>query len=254
MRWFYLALIFVFTIIGGGIPLWYKRMDKNVMICLLTFTGAFLLGITVLHLIPDTFEELGYRKAGIYILVGFLLQVFMQQWSRGMEHGHGYSDPAKEMRQHDHGGHTERSTAFGLVVGLSVHAFMAGLPLGFTYKDPSALPSLALGILLHKIPEAVTLMTMLIALRPARTANTAWLIGFALITPLGAFIAYSLNNSLAFMDTVLLYAIAIVAGAFLHISTTIFFESGTRHHEMNRAKVISMIIGLGMSSLTLLMP
>jgi hypothetical protein len=45
-----------------------------------------------------------------------------------------------------------------------------------------------------------------------------------------------------------------VSGSFLHIATTIFFESGTRHHEINRGKVFSMIIGLGMSGLTLLMP
>lgn len=260
MRWIYLILIFVFTLFGGMIPLWYRKMNKNVMIYLLTFTGAFLLGITILHLIPETFQELGYRKAGIYILVGFLLQVFLQQWSRGMEHGHHFPVDEDEEAYHSHGlaGHTHVSasvsTAFSLVVGLSVHAFMAGMPLGFTYEDPSVLPSLSIGILLHKIPEAVTLMTMILTLRQGRTGNIRWLIAFALVTPGAAIIAYILSRNLYFMDTFLLYAIAIVSGTFLHIATTIFFESGTRHHEIKLGKIISMIIGLGISGLTLLMP
>lgn len=254
MRWLYLILIFVFTVIGGMIPLWYRRMNKNVMIYLLTFTGAFLLGITILHLIPETFHELGSRKAGIYILIGFLLQVFMQQWSKGMEHGHDYPDTGhgEHAHTHAHTHHAAAATAFSLVVGLSVHAFMAGLPLGFIYQDPSALPSLALGILLHKIPEAVTLMTMLMALRHGKKGNAGWLIAFALVTPLAAVIAYAINSKIYFMSSVLLYAIAIVAGAFLHIATTIFFESGTRHHEITSGKIVSMIIGLLLSGLTLL--
>lgn len=254
MRWLYLILIFVFTIIGGVIPLWYRRMNKNVMIYMLTFTGAFLLGITVLHLIPETFQELGYRKAGIYILIGFLLQVFLQQWSRGMEHGHHYPEHEHAEHEHSHTGHANASTALSLIVGLSVHAFMAGIPLGFTYEDPSVLPSLSVGILLHKIPEAVTLMTMLLALRQGKKGNISWLIAFALATPGAAVIAYTLNRNIYFMDTFLLYMIAIVSGAFLHIATTIFFESGTRHHEINAGKIVSMIIGLGISSLTLLIP
>lgn len=259
MRWLYLILIFVFTVVGGVIPLWYRRMNKNVLIYLLTFTGAFLLGITILHLIPETFQELGYRKAGIYILTGFLLQVFMQQWSRGMEHGHSYSETGQgHIHTHDHGhdhvGNAGAATALSLIVGLSVHAFMAGLPLGFTYHDPSALPSLALGILLHKIPEAVTLMTMLITLCHGRKGNGIRLIAFAFVTPLGALLAYVFNSNIHFMDSILVYAIAIVAGAFLHIATTIFFESGTRHHEINAGKIVSMIIGLLLSGLTLLIP
>ncbi|HEX5555728.1 MAG TPA: ZIP family metal transporter [Chitinophagaceae bacterium] len=248
MRWIYLILILIFTIVGGMIPVWYRRIHRNVIVYLLTFTGAFLLGITILHLAPESFHELG-KKAGLYILLGFFLQVFLQRWSHGMEHGHGAS-PQDQVK--DHAGQVTAATAFSLVVGLSVHAFMAGLPLGFTYHDPSILPSLALGILLHKMPEALTLMTMLLVMRAGKKGNKGLLILFSLVTPGAALLAYALNQDFLFMDRVLLYVIALVTGAFLHISTTIFFESGTRHHELNRGKVISMVIGLALASLTLL--
>ena len=77
MRWLFLSLIFLFTLIGGSIPLWFKRMQTVIMVYLLAFTGAFLLGITLLHLVPETFEGLG-KMAGLFIFAGFFLQVFLQ--------------------------------------------------------------------------------------------------------------------------------------------------------------------------------
>ncbi|MGH2645744.1 MAG: ZIP family metal transporter, partial [Chitinophagaceae bacterium] len=154
----------------------------------------------------------------------------------------------------DQAAHLTTAAAFSLVIGLSVHGFMEGLPLGFSYPDPTILPSLSLGILLHKIPEALTLMTMLLALRAGKKGNVRWLLLYAFVTPGAALLAFFLDKNFLFMNTVLLYIIAIVTGAFLHISTTIFFESGTLHHELNRGKIISMIIGLSLASLTLLIP
>ncbi|HLR37771.1 MAG TPA: ZIP family metal transporter [Chitinophagaceae bacterium] len=243
MRWLFLLLIFVFTLIGGLIPLWFKRMQSAVMVYLLAFTGAFLLGITLLHLVPESFEELG-KVAGLFIFVGFFLQVFLQQWSHGMEHGHKVGEKAAQATS---------VGAFSIVVGLSVHAFMAGLPLGFTYEDPATLPALSIGILLHKIPEALTLMVMLIHLRKQAKGNLRLLILFALVTPLAACLVYFLNFEFAMMDIILAYVIAVVTGAFLHISTTIFFESGAQHHELNTGKIVSMLIGFCMAGLTLLL-
>lgn len=250
MRWIYLISILLFTLAGGMIPLWYRNLNRKLVVYLLTFTGAFLLGITVLHLAPEAFEELG-KTAGLYMLAGFFLQVFLQRWSHGMEHGHAYS-PGHEPASTHHEVHLSGATALSLVIGLSVHAFMAGLPLGFTYRDPTVLPSLALGILLHKMPEALTLTTMLLALHLGRRRNISLLLLFSLVTPGAALIAYGLNSEFQFMDRVLGYVVALVTGAFLHISTTIFFESGTRSHELNRGKVTSMAIGLALASLTLL--
>lgn len=251
MRWIYLLLILIFTLAGGMVPVWFRQMRSAVMVYLLAFTGAFLFGITILHLIPESFNGLG-KEAGLFILLGFFLQVFLQQWSHGMEHGHRhFSSENDKASGHSHG-HIASATAFSMIAGLSVHAFMAGLPLGFTYEDTSTLPSLSLGILLHKMPEAFTLMVMLLHLHPHKKGNISLLALFSLVTPGAAILAYVMNIEFRFMDTVLLYLIAIVTGAFLHIATTIFFESGTRQHELNLGKVVGMVIGLCLAGLTLL--
>src|SRR5690349_14992883 len=132
--WIYLLLIVIATLTGGFLPVLFKRLRLSLVVYLLSFTGAFLFGITMLHLIPETFGELG-RRAGVYVLAGFFLQVFLQQLSHGLEHGHSHI-PA------EHGGHV---AVPGLLLGLCVHAFMEGIPLGFPFSDPATLPSLFLG-------------------------------------------------------------------------------------------------------------
>ena len=75
------------TIIGGSVPLWSKRWSEQSMKYLLAFSGAFLLSITLLHLLPETIETSGH-SAGLLILAGFFLQLVIQRFTHGVEHGH----------------------------------------------------------------------------------------------------------------------------------------------------------------------
>ncbi|GAA4313941.1 ZIP family metal transporter [Compostibacter hankyongensis] len=232
MFWTYLLLIILAGLGGGMLPLVFSRFRSGQVVYLLTFTGAFLFGITILHLLPEIFADLG-ESAGIYIVAGFFLQVFLQQWSHGLEHGHTHVAAP--------GAHVALS---GLLLGLSIHAFMEGIPLGFRFHDKATLPALFLGILFHKLPEAFTLATVLLHQHSGKKKATVLVLVFAAMTPLAAVLARMAGSVVQGISELLLYIVAIVAGAFLHISTTIFFESGTRQHELNRGKTLSMIIGL----------
>ncbi|ATL47585.1 zinc/iron permease [Chitinophaga caeni] len=242
MNWTYLIIIFAATLGGGLIPMLSRKINPNYSIYLLAFTGAFLFGITILHLLPEVYHELGGHFAGIYILAGFFLQVFLQQFSHGMEHGHTHL-PGE---QHTHIAVTP------LVLGLSVHAFMEGIPLGFHYEDKTALPSLVAGIAFHKVPEALTLMTVMMHGHLQKKKLWRILIIFACVTPASAIIAHQLGADSQWVQHSLLYIVAMVIGAFLHISTTIFYESGTKHHELSTRKVLSIALGIGLAILTLI--
>jgi zinc and cadmium transporter len=241
MIYFYLSVIFVITFTGGSIPLLVKNLRGNFITYLLAFTGAFLLGITILHLMPEVFHDLG-NKAGIFILSGFFLQVFLQQFSHGMEHSHF---PSAEISSH--------TTISTLLLGLSVHAFIEGIPLGYHYSDPAILPSLVLGISLHKLPVALTLMTAVIAFNKKNYKTWLILFCFAVATPIAALLALYFGSHFAFVTIYLQYVIALVIGAFLHISTTIFFESGTRRHELSKWKLLAVLLGLAMAFGTMLL-
>lgn len=238
---YYLIVLVLITIIGGAIPLLFKHFKHEWMTLLLAFSGAFLLGITSIHLMPETFHELG-DQAGIYIMLGFLLQLVIQRISHGVEHGH--------IHTHDH--QTQGITAIlPLFVGLSLHAFMEGIPLGFTYQDSQTMPAIFLGVAAHKIPEAITL-TVLLLHRESKVNVWQYIIVFSIISPLSGILAMYYGQKFYFISHLLVYVIPIVIGAFLHISTTILYESGTKHHQLSKQKIFIVLLGIAMAMLTLL--
>lgn len=236
----YNILLFALTFAGGSIPLWLKGLDDRRMHYLLAFSGSFLLSITFLHLLPETFDSLG-GKAGIYILGGFFLQLIIQRITHGVEHGHAHVS---------HDGHHHAIPIASIVAGLSLHAFMEGLPLGFNYRMEATEPSLYLAVAAHKLPEAM-LLTTLVAGQGGRRKAAIILFFFSLVTPVAGVLATKLGTHYLFMSRLVMVLIPIVAGAFIHISTTIFFESGTRQHMLTRSKVAAIVLGIGLGLLTL---
>jgi len=53
-----------------------------------------------------------------------------------------------------------------------------------------------------------------------------------------------LGDHFAIITYLLQYVVALVIGLFLHISTTILYESGTRYHELSRQKITAIMLGL----------
>lgn len=241
MQLTYNFILFLITLIGGSLPLLIKGMDNNKMNYLLSFSGSFLLSITFLHLLPETFYEMG-NKAGLLLLAGFFIQLLIQRATHGIEHGHihVHSD-----------GHHHSIPLFSILTGLTVHAFMEGVPLGFSYRTDAVIPSLYLAVAAHKLPEAMLVAT-LVSETKGRAAAIITLILFALITPVAGIIATMLGDNYHVMSNAIMFLVPVVAGAFIHISTTIFFESGTKQHMLTWQKIIAIVTGVGIGFLTLL--
>ncbi len=239
MLYFFNISLFAITFLGGSIPVWRKQWSARQMKYLLAFSGSFLLSITFLHLIPETMEHSGH-KAGLLILLGFFLQQFIQLFTHGLEHGHSTND------RHNH------STAIlPVFIGLAFHAFAEGLPLGMVYSEASTLPSLYLAIALHKLPEAM-LIASLIYQRKSRTHTLLLLALFALITPFSGWLTSLLGSRYHDVNNFVHFCIPVIAGAFIHIATTIFFESGTGSHDMNWKKWVAIISGVLLALLSTL--
>lgn len=235
----FLVLLFILTLAGGAIPLLLRKVSNHLMPLLLAFSGAFLLGITSLHLLPESFLELK-EKTGLYILIGFFIQLLLQRLSHGIEHGH----------VHHHEGH--QNTLLPILLGLGIHAFMEGIPLGFNYQHDSTAPSIFYGVAAHKLPEAFTLSSLLLVSLNSKRQQWLCLIVFAFISPLSGLMSVYYGGKFQHISSLLVYLIPVVIGSFIHISTTILYESGTRHHELSVQKIVAMIAGIGLSLATLL--
>jgi len=230
--WF--LLLFVITFLAGCIPFLSKGISQKQMEYVLAFSGAFLLGITFLHLLPEAQDALKTSIGG-YILAGFFLQFLVQKLTHGVEHGH----------THFHKG----QAIWGILLGLSIHAFIEGLPLGFEYGSSLTSHSLFIAVIAHKIPAAFTLGSLLLLAK----GHKGWIyvLGFALISPLAGFFAEIYGAQYQFVEDWVAFIIPVVMGAFIHIGTTILFESGTQHHQISWRKIGAIVLGVVVSLLSM---
>jgi zinc transporter ZupT len=125
------------------------------------------------------------------------------------------------------------------------------MPLVQQFSDMSIQSSLLGGIILHHIPVAMALMSMLTDSGINKRSSVFYLLLFASMAPLGALTSQLLNDSLVSEMTFLFDKLmAVVIGIFLHISTTILFES-SENHRFNYYKLIIILAGGGVAYLVL---
>jgi hypothetical protein len=83
-------------------------------------------------------------------------------------------------------------------------------------------------------------MTLLINTNITKLKSWIILLGFAIMTPLGLLLGLISSTATHFIDFNMI--LAIVVGMFLHISTTIIFET-SENHKFNILKLTSILIG-----------
>ena len=88
-------------------------------------------------------------------------------------------------------------------------------------------------------------MSMLLGSHISKTQAFGWLLLFALMTPLGTLTNTLLSQSVM-IDGLNEKIMGMVIGIFLHISTTILFESGNEHR-FNFVKFITILAGMGLA-------
>jgi zinc transporter ZupT len=102
--------------------------------------------------------------------------------------------------------------------------------------------AILLGIALHRAPAAFALMAVLSFQLHSRNKAIPYLVGFSIAAPLGLLISTYLVDAAVLTESGLTFLYAIVCGNFLHISTTIVFESSPDHH-FNARKLTVAILG-----------
>lgn len=214
-----------------------KKNNDQIIKLMLAFSGGFLLSLAFIHFIPELYQH-STVKIGLYILIGFLVQLLLEFFSGGIEHGHVHSVKGAKI-------------PLALVIALCLHAFLEGIPLGTQLAGADIATSqhheggsgLLMGILLHRIPVAIALTTVLFTSKISRLKVWLTLGAFALTTPIGLLIGW---NSVGAFDFNFDIILAIVVGMFLHISTTIIFET-SENHKFNFIKLLAIIGGAGLA-------
>lgn len=201
------------VIIGFLIVFIFRPSINSNLKLLLAFSGAFLLAITVFDFLPEIYSVEQSKTVGLFIMLGILLQIFLEFFSKGAEHGHVHI-------QNDN-----KLFPWLLFISLCIHALLEGYPIHQNHN-------ILYGVIVHKIPVAMVLSIFFLSSQFSYQKTTLFLIVFALMTPLGAYAAETITALKSISKPIS----ALVVGIFLHISTTILFES-SQGHKFNITKL-----------------
>ncbi len=197
-----------------------KPKNKENFKLLLAFSGAFLLALTVFELLPLAYHDSNAKVVGVFIMLGILLQIFLEFFSKGAEHGHVHLDSEKS------------EFPLLLFLSISIHAFLEGFPV--ENHD-----TILYGILIHKIPIAIILSIFLLRSKIKLVNSIFFMLLFSLMTPLGSYVSGIFKFASEYQPMIT----ALVIGVFLHISTVILFES-SEGHKFNLRKLLVIVVGV----------
>jgi len=229
-------ILFASAFLSGLAVIIFKLKFSENLKLLISFSGAFILAICVLHLVPEIFIDYD-DKVGIFILVGFVIQLLLEFFSNGIEHGHFHAQN-KDLALFP----------YAIFISLCLHSFIEGMALmegSHAHCDHGS--SLLLGIVIHKIPIGIVLSTMILSKNISKATFFLALTIFAVSAPLGLYLASS--KILPFLENSRVI-LALAVGIFLHISTTILFET-SEGHKFDLKKFAIIVVGFALAIFTL---
>ena len=258
-----IILLTVPVISLGVLTIFFQDKVKKFNNYFLHFSGAFLLSVLALHIFPEVYasadsegDSLSIKTLGLFVIIGFFIQVFLEFLSQGIEHGH----------IHTHG---KQAFPIGVVVSLCIHAFIEGMPIELVIHPDDAQhvgsaighahhhhhvgtsDSLLWGVLVHKVPVGVTLAMLLIANNVSKILTFISLFIFASMAPLGLLLMHYIGQGASLdIGNALELSMAVVMGMLLHIASTILFEADDGHR-FNLKKVGIMAAGAAFAYFTL---
>ena len=217
------------SLIGGFLPL-LRELSQRALALLLSFSAGVLLGAVFFHMLPEIGKVL-VDDTGLPILAGFLLIFVMERFV--FVH-------ACEERDCDI--HPMGIPAF---LGISLHSLLDGIALGAGLMLPQLGPVVLLAVLIHKMPDSISISSILLSAGWERRKVATLSLLFSLTTPVGALLAFLFLRELS--ENHIAVALGVSAGTFLAIATADILPQVHRIQERNPLTLLFLVLGLGVS-------
>jgi zinc and cadmium transporter len=269
------ALLVVYSLIcvgaslaGGWVPLVMRLTHRRMQIAI-SFVSGIVLGIGLLHLLPHSFAELrSIDRTVLWVLVGFLFMFFLERFFHfhhhdapedglsldvASPHQHAHHDHDHD---HDHHAHEKPRLPFpwvGVAVGLTLHGLIDGVTLAAAVKAEAGYGVMLAGIgaclavALHKPFDSLTIGTMMAAAGQSTWSRQLFNGAYALVTPLGVILFYSLSTAAAGSSFGLGQTLGFAAGAFLCIATGDLLPELQFHRHDRVGLSLSLLAGIALA-------
>jgi zinc transporter ZupT len=226
------AIVLFLSAFITGLIVFVRPIVKPIYFTLsLAFSGAYLFTLTLTHILPELFAEASSPfNIGVFVVLGFLMQVCIEFFTEGVEHGHL---------------HHHNLNATTMLFALFIHAVLEGTLLSHPshHHESGETNTLLFGIVIHKIPESFAFASVLLSQIQSRSKVLLLLLIFSIASPIGVLSSSFINMGEVVSKQVTDILFAIVAGNFLHISTTIFFEANPQH-QFNGKRLLCILAGV----------
>ena len=258
----YCALVLLASLAGGwlllAVHLTHTRLQMAV-----SFVAGLMLGIALLHFLPDAAEQLhSLDRAMNWVLGGFLVMFFVQRFFHFHHHDLPEGDPEDccgQDHDHDHGEHAhtladksaKQLSWVGTALGMTLHSLLDGILLatavdaGAQGKAKLAGLGAALVVILHKPFDSMAVSTLMHAGGKSKFSRHVLNGLFALASPLGAALFYFGAGQFADPHgAVLGCSLAFCSGSFLCIASSDLLPE-LQFHSHDRFKLsVMLVLGL----------
>ena len=228
----YSAVIFFATLLGGLVTLLWHWSEERLHL-FLSFGAGIFLGAVFYHLLPEVMREGDPQTAGLFVLIGYLL-IFLVE--RILLHGGG--------GEH---GHNHLVVSVTALIGLSVHELVEGIGLAMIAPDKELARVLFYSIVAHKVPAALSLVSLMVLANQSRRRIWFNLILFAAIGPFGTLVLGPILDG--GLGGPLWHFTGIVTGSFLYVATADLLPEVFHSRERRWVNLVLMIAGIILMSL-----
>lgn len=267
----YCVLVLLASLAGGWLLLVIQPTHRRLQMAI-SFVAGLMLGIALLHFLPDANEQLhSLDRVAAWMLGGFLAMFFLQRFFHFHHHDSAEGDPEdcdhgqttpKDNHDHAHHAHTladksaQQLSWVGTALGLTLHSLLDGLALAAAVEagahSHASLAGLgvALVVILHKPFDALAISTLMTAGGSSRFSRHLLNGLFALASPVGAVLFYLGASVFAGSDVAFLgCALAFCAGTFLCIASSDLLPE-LQFHSHDRFKLsVALLAGLAVAVL-----
>jgi ZIP family zinc transporter/zinc and cadmium transporter len=203
---------------GTALVLCCEPWARRNSVFLISFATGVMLSIAFLNLLPESLAL--HPASSLWVFIGFLVLYALQN----VVMFHPCHDD--DCPQH-----------LGLLssVGLAIHAALDGIIISVGFEASQSLGLLtSLAVMLHKIPDGITITSILLHSQFPRRRIVTISAGIALLTPIGAALAYLFLRGIA--PSYLGIFIALTAGSFIYLAAAdLLPETHRVHHRANGA-------------------
>jgi ZIP family zinc transporter/zinc and cadmium transporter len=206
------------TFAGMFMVLARESWSRRYSAVLVSFSAGVLLGVGVLHILPESMELT--TSAPLYILLAFVLFYFFEHHlmiHAGHEEQHHINLEIADC-------HDEcclRPHPMGLVafIGMGLHSLIDGVIIGTGFEVSHDMGLLAaLGVVAHEVPEGIAMIAILLHYGWERRKAVQLTSFVALATPLAAILTFALVNNVS--QPLLGALLAGAGGSFVYIAAS----------------------------------